>query len=85
MKTTALIFASGKVVITGAKSEDDAYQATKMYASMVSKVTHVKVSFKEEDFDFKIQNIVGSHAVGFQVRLGKLYMDAQSSSRYEPE
>jgi len=44
-KTTALIFSSGKMVITGAKSEEKSEQAAKMYAKMIKKVgaTDVKL------------------------------------------
>jgi len=36
-KTTALFFASGKMVITGAKSEDDSRLALREYARIVRK------------------------------------------------
>ena len=36
-RTTALIFASGKMIITGAKSEEDAMNAGKKYAAIVNK------------------------------------------------
>jgi transcription initiation factor TFIID TATA-box-binding protein len=36
-KTTALIFASGKMVVTGAKSEDDSRLASRKYARIVQK------------------------------------------------
>lgn len=38
-RTTALIFSTGKVVITGAKSEHDAFQASRIFEKTVSKVT----------------------------------------------
>jgi hypothetical protein len=34
-KTTALIFASGKMVVTGAKSEDDSRLASRKYARII--------------------------------------------------
>jgi transcription initiation factor TFIID TATA-box-binding protein len=36
-KSTALIFQSGKMVCTGAKSEDESEQAAKRYAKMIRK------------------------------------------------
>jgi len=36
-KTTALVFASGKMVCTGAKSEEDSEHAAKQYAKMIRK------------------------------------------------
>jgi transcription initiation factor TFIID TATA-box-binding protein len=37
-KTTALIFASGKMVVTGAKSEDDSKLAGRKYARIIQKL-----------------------------------------------
>ncbi len=37
-KTTALIFASGKMVVTGAKSEGDSRLASRKYACIVQKL-----------------------------------------------
>lgn len=63
-KTTALIFASGKMVVTGAKSEDDSKLAARKYARIVQ-----KLGFPARFQDFKIQNIVGSCDVKFPIRL----------------
>lgn len=54
-KTTALVFASGKVVVTGAKSEDDSRLAARKFARIIQ-----KLGFETKFTDFKIQNIVGS-------------------------
>ena len=59
-KTTALIFASGKMVITGAKSEDDSRLASRKYARIIQ-----KLGFEARFSEFKIQNIVGSCDVRF--------------------
>jgi TATA-box binding protein (TBP) (component of TFIID and TFIIIB) len=37
-KTTALVFASGKMVVTGAKSEDDSRLASRKYARIIQKL-----------------------------------------------
>ena len=63
-KTTALIFASGKMVVTGAKSEDDSKLASRKYARIIQ-----KLGFAAKFTDFKIQNIVGSCDVKFPIRL----------------
>ncbi|KAK7684851.1 hypothetical protein QCA50_012098 [Cerrena zonata] len=63
-KTTALIFASGKMVVTGAKSEDDSKLASRKYARIIQ-----KLGFNAKFTDFKIQNIVGSCDVKFPIRL----------------
>ncbi len=53
-KTTALIFASGKMVCTGAKSEQESLDATKLYAKRISKASGCPISTKDADLDFKI-------------------------------
>lgn len=79
-KTTALIFASGKMVVTGAKSEDDSRLASRKYARIVQ-----KLGFDAKFLDFKIQNIVGSCDVKFPIRLEGLAYSHGSFSSYEPE
>jgi transcription initiation factor TFIID TATA-box-binding protein len=49
-KTTALIFASGKMVCTGAKSEEMSETASKQYAKTIKKVGNKDVRMT----DFKI-------------------------------
>ncbi len=94
-KTTALIFSSGKMVCTGAKSEEDSKKASRKYAKIIRSLGF-PVEFKE----FKVQNIVGSCDVKFQIslsklnmKLGKLNMSSDNGSNknkkyichYEPE
>ena len=52
-RTTALIFSSGKMVCTGAKSEEDSRLAARKYARIVQ-----KLGFQTKFKDFKIQNMV---------------------------
>ena len=66
-KTTALIFSSGKMVCTGAKSEEDSKKASRKYAKIIR-----SLGFQVEFQDFKVQNIVGSCDVKFQIALSKL-------------
>ena len=68
-KTTALIFSSGKMVCTGAKSEEDSKKASRKYAKIIR-----SLGFPVEFKDFKVQNIVGSCDVKFQISLSKLNM-----------
>ena len=63
-KTTVLILALGKVVITGAKLEDDSRLASRKYARTIQ-----KLGFAAKFSEFKIQNIVGSCDVKFPIRL----------------
>lgn len=79
-KTTALIFASGKMVVTGAKSESDSKLASRKYARIIQ-----KLGFDAKFTDFKIQNIVGSCDVQFPIRLEGLASTHHNFSSYEPE
>ncbi|CAD5121289.1 DgyrCDS9818 [Dimorphilus gyrociliatus] len=79
-RTTALIFSSGKMVCTGAKSEDSAKLAARKYARIIQ-----KLGFEAKFLDFKIQNMVGSCDVRFPIRLEGLVLTHQQFSSYEPE
>eukprot|EP01090_Pellita_catalonica_P010187 TRINITY_DN21653_c0_g1_i1.p1 TRINITY_DN21653_c0_g1~~TRINITY_DN21653_c0_g1_i1.p1 ORF type:complete len:280 (+),score=43.56 TRINITY_DN21653_c0_g1_i1:173-1012(+) len=79
-KTTALIFASGKMVCTGAKSEDASRLAARKYARIIQ-----KLGFEAKFTDFKIQNIVGSCDVKFPIRLEGLAYAHSNYCSYEPE
>jgi len=79
-KTTALIFQSGKVVITGARDEDSAKIAAKKFAQIIKKLDY-PVKF----LDFKLQNMVGSIDVKFPVRLEGLAYEHDDFANYEPE
>lgn len=79
-KSTALIFASGKMVCTGARTEEDARMAARKYARILQKL-EFPVSFKE----FKIQNMVGSCDILFPIRLEGLASSHAIFCSYEPE
>jgi len=81
-KTTALIFASGKLVCTGAKSEADSRDAARKYARIVQ-----KLDFPVKFTDFKVQNIVANCDVRFAIRLEGLAAHESHChySSYEPE
>ncbi|XP_067411235.1 TATA box-binding protein-like 2 isoform X2 [Emydura macquarii macquarii] len=71
-RTTALIFSSGKMVCTGAKSEEQSRLAARKYARVVQ-----KLGFPAKFLDFKIQNMVGSCDVRFPIRLEGLVLTHQ--------
>lgn len=79
-KTTALIFHSGKMVCTGAKTEADSETAARKYAKTIKKLGF-DVKFKE----FTIQNIVGSSSVNFLINLEALKVIHQKFCTYDPE
>ena len=79
-KATALIFASGKVVVTGARSPDECKLAGRKFARKLS-----KMGFNAKFSDFKIQNCVGNCDVGFTIRLEGLVAHHLGFASYEPE
>ncbi|VDO25764.1 unnamed protein product [Haemonchus placei] len=79
-RTTALIFSSGKMVCTGAKSEDASRLAARKYARIVQ-----KLGFDAKFTEFKVQNMVGSCDVRFPIQLEGLCVTHTQFSTYEPE
>lgn len=79
-KTSALIFSSGKVVCTGARSMDKVEESIKKIIKSLEKI-NVKIKIKPE---VKIQNIVASGSVGMDLNLNTLAMKLDNTE-YEPE
>ena len=79
-KTTALIFSSGKMVCTGARTEEESRQASRIYAKII-----LKLGFPVKFAEFTVQNIVASCDVKFPIRLEKLASSHFEFSSYEPE
>ncbi|CAF4163927.1 unnamed protein product [Rotaria sp. Silwood2] len=79
-RTTALIFNAGKMVITGAKSEEDSLHAARRFARIIE-----KLGFPAKFQDFTIQNIVGSVDVKFLIRLEVLKLMHGNFCTYEAE
>jgi len=80
-KVTGLIFSSGKVVVTGAKSVQDAKLAARKFGAIIRKVS----SPDAKTADLAIQNIVCSCDCKFAIRLESLALAHGKFSSYEPE
>lgn len=79
-RTTALIFHSGKMIVTGAKTEQDSRTGGKKYVQIIQ-----KVGFAATFRDYKIQNMTATCDMGFPIRLeGLVYAHSQQAT-YEPE
>lgn len=79
-RTTALIFHSGKMIVTGAKTERDSKHAGRKYVQIIK-----KVGFPATFGDYKIQNMTATCDMGFPIRLeGLVYAHSQQAT-YEPE
>ena len=79
-RTTALAFASGNMVCTGAKTELESRFASRKYVRILQK-HGIPVAFR----DFKIQNIVASVAVPHALRLVELSLAYGPYVSYEPD
>ena len=79
-KSTALIFSSGKVVCTGARSLEKVDEAILKVIEAVGKIG-VKVKIKPE---ITVQNMVASGAVNMNLNLNQLAIKL-SNTEYEPE
>ncbi|MFH1400623.1 MAG: TATA-box-binding protein [Nanoarchaeota archaeon] len=79
-KTSALIFGSGKVVCTGARSMDKVEESIQRIIESLEKINiHIKIKPK-----INIQNIVASGSIGMDLNLNTLAMKLENTE-YEPE
>lgn len=79
-KSTALVFSSGKVVVTGAKSEANCRLAGRKFTRILQ-----KLGYSAHFTDFKVQNLVATSRTDFPIRLEGLLLKHQSFAHYEPE
>ena len=79
-KTSALIFSSGKVVCTGARTLPDVDESIKKIIKSLEKI-NVKITVEPK---INIQNIVASGSVGMDLNLNTLAMKLDNTE-YEPE
>jgi transcription initiation factor TFIID TATA-box-binding protein len=79
-KTSALIFSSGKIVCTGARTLEKVEESIKKIIKSLEKI-NIKIKVKPQ---INIQNIVASGAVGMDLNLNELATKLQNVE-YEPE
>ncbi|MEK0341973.1 MAG: TATA-box-binding protein, partial [Nitrosopumilus sp.] len=79
-KTSALIFSSGKVVSTGARTISDVHKSLKKIIKALEKIK-IKIKIKPQ---LTIQNIVASGSIGMVLNLNVLAMRL-NNVEYEPE
>ena len=80
-RATALMFASGKICVTGVKSTHNATLAMKKFHYIIE-----RIGFQPKEYmDYKIQNIVGTADCGFPIRLEGLVYAHSAFASYEPE
>ncbi|MFW6383472.1 MAG: TATA-box-binding protein [Nanoarchaeota archaeon] len=79
-KTSALIFSSGKVVCTGARTLDKVEESISKIIQSLKKIG-IEIKIKPK---IKIQNIVASGGIGMDLNLNVLAMKLENTE-YEPE
>ncbi len=79
-KTSALIFSSGKVVCTGAKSLEKVEESIQQIIESLKKI-NVEITVTPK---ITVQNIVASGSIGMDLNLNKLAMKLDNTE-YEPE
>ena len=79
-KTSALIFSSGKVVCTGAKSMKKVKESIKQIKKNIEKIG-IKIRINPI---IKVQNMVASGSIGMDLNLNELAMKLENTE-YEPE
>ena len=79
-KTSALIFSSGKVVCTGARTLEDVRASIKKIIKSLEKIG-IKIKIEPK---ITVQNIVASGSVGMDLNLNVLAMKLDNTE-YEPE
>ncbi|SCM22067.1 TATA-box binding protein, putative [Plasmodium chabaudi adami] len=80
-KCTALIFKSGRIMLTGTKSKTDSINGCKKIGKIIKFVTNQNIRLK----NFKIENIIASANCNIPVRLEMLAHDHKDYCNYEPE
>lgn len=79
-KTSALIFSSGKIVCTGAKSMAKVKEAVKKIIQNIEKI-RIKITV---DPKIQVQNMVASGSIGMDLNLNALALELENTE-YEPE
>ncbi|CAM6108413.1 unnamed protein product [Calypogeia fissa] len=79
-KATALIFPSGRLIVTGAKNEDDSKLACRKVARILQ-----KLGYRTKFTDWKVINMVGMIEFPFAINLARLHHHPSLNGQWEPE
>lgn len=79
-RTTASIWSSGKIICTGATSEDSSKKAARRYAR-----TMQKLGFKAKFSKFRVINVLGTCTMPFGIRITHFSEKYRNIASYEPE
>jgi transcription initiation factor TFIID TATA-box-binding protein len=80
-KATALVFRTGKLIVTGLKTLPDSETSTKKFVAIIQ-----KAGFQNAKFDqYQIQNMTATCNAGFPISLEGLMLANSKFATYEPE
>lgn len=79
-KSAALIFNSGKIIVLGAKNEQDSEKAAKIFAHSIK-----GIGYNPKFRNFQIINIVGTCDVKFDIKLTQLSLHINAKLNNNPE
>ncbi|XP_018898248.2 uncharacterized protein [Bemisia tabaci] len=79
-RTSALVFRSGKMVVTGARDENSANLASRKFARILQ-----KLNFPVKFINYKVHNVVATCDLRFPIRLENLNQLHGQFCNYEPE
>jgi transcription initiation factor TFIID TATA-box-binding protein len=80
-RTTQSVFQSGKMVVVGAKSEEEALLAAYYYARALCKELKLPVNI----YNFEINNVVGDFRLGYPLNLDLFFCDNDLTALWDPE
>ena len=80
-KAAALIFNSGKIIVLGAKNEQDSEKAARIFKHHIKHLGGYKAKFK----NFQIINIVGTCDIKFNIKLTQLSLEINAKLNKNPE
>ncbi|CAH8436942.1 unnamed protein product [Schistosoma margrebowiei] len=79
-RVTCLVFGTGRMVCTGARSESDANLGSRKCARILQ-----RLGFDVKFMNFTIQNMVGLADLRFPIRLEGVQLANEQMTQYEPE
>ena len=83
IRTTVLLFASGRFVCTGARSIADAKQASRQFARKIQKLLGAAAHIRF--LDHKIENVVGAMRCNHKISLAEFYAHRQQQCDWKQE
>ena len=78
-RVTGLVFQTGKIVVIGAKSEEEANKGAEKMTKLIRRTTKVQLE------EFRIENMVASSSVTYRISLENLHATKPGFVYYEPE